>query len=189
MDRVTGTAAVVLAAGTGIRFHGVGSKLLAEVRGRPLAAWALAAADDAGLDEVIVVVGATDLSALLPSAATVVRNPDPAAGQATSLACGLDAAEAAGHQAVVVGLADQLGVTPEAWRAVAATDAAVATATFGGQRRPPVRLDRSIWPLVPRTGDEGARRLMRERPDLVVEVPCDGEPGDVDTVEDLEAWR
>lgn len=189
MVGTTSTAAVVLAAGTGTRFHGPVPKLLAEVRGRPLAAWALDAAHDAALDELIVVVGATDLGAVLPPGARVVRNPDPVAGQATSLACGLDAAAAAGHGAVVVGLADQPGVTATAWRLVAAADAVVATATFGGRRRPPVRLDRSIWPSIPRTGDEGARRLMRERPELVVEIPCDGEPGDVDTVEDLEAWN
>lgn len=183
------TAAVVLAAGAGTRFDGPVPKLLADVRGRPLAAWALDAAHEAGLDELIVVVGATDLSAVLPPGARLVHNPDPAAGQATSLACALDAAGAAGHGAVVVGLADQPGVSADGWRLVAAADAVVATATYGGRRRPPVRLDRSIWPLVPRTGDEGARSLMRERPDLVVEIPCDGEPGDVDTVEDLEAWN
>lgn len=179
---------MVLAAGLGTRYAGPGPKLLAPVRGRPLAAWALEAAGAAGLDEVIVVVGDADLSGLVPDGALVVVNPDPAAGQATSLGAAIAAATASGHHAVVVGLADQPGVPAEAWRRVAASDAPVATATFAGRRRPPVRLHASIWPLLPRTGDEGARRLMRERPDLVTEIPCDGRPGDVDTMEDLEAW-
>ncbi len=182
------TAAVVLAAGTGSRFAGGTPKLLAPFRGRPLAAWALESAAAAALDELIVVVGHTDLGPLLPEGAHVVANPRPEAGQATSLACAIDAVAGSGHGAVVVGLADQPGVPAEAWRLVAACVAPVATAVFGGRRCPPVRLDRSIWPLLPRSGDEGARRLMRERPDLVAEVPCPGDPGDVDTVEDLERW-
>ena len=182
------TAAVVLAAGLGARFAGVAPKLLAPVRGRPLAAWSLDAAAAAGLDELIVVVGQTDLRSVMPPEARVVVNPDAPSGQATSLAVALAAAASSGHDAVVVGLADQPGVPAEAWRRVAAADSPVATATFAGRRRPPVRLHTSIWPLLARTGDEGARRLMRERPDLVAEIPCDGRPGDVDTVEDLEAW-
>ena len=178
--------AVVLAAGLGTRFLGDTPKLLAPFRGRPLASWAVEAATILG--PPIVVVGEVDLGPALPPTSVVVPNPDPSAGQAASLQLGIEAAEEAGHDAVVVGLADQPLVPAEAWTAVAAAGGDLATATFGGQRRPPVRLGRSVWPLLPTTGDEGARALMRERPDLVTEIPCPGQPVDVDTQEDLARW-
>ena len=184
----------MLAAGGGSRFAdsgGTSHKLLADFRGRPVVVWAVEHAAAAGLDETIVVTGAVDLRDVLGDAVTIVNNERWAEGQATSLATAIAYAEAARHDAIVVGLGDQPLVTPQAWAAVAREPGAgdgIVVATYDGRRRNPVRLPRSLWPLLPTTGDEGARRLMRDRPELVREVACAGIPADVDTVEDLTTW-
>jgi molybdenum cofactor cytidylyltransferase len=184
------TAGIVLAAGRASRFGAAaGGKLTAAFRGRPLVAWALDAASDAGFDEVLVVAGAVELEGLLPPGARLVRNERWAEGQATSLTAGVAAAAEAGHQAVVVGLGDQPLIPAEAWRLVGdAVATPIAVATYDGRRRNPVRFAREVWPLLPTEGDEGARALLRERTELVVEVACPGEPADVDTEEDLARW-
>lgn len=182
------TAAVVLAAGAGTRFAGEDHKLLAGLRGRPVVVWAVEHALAAGLDETVVVAGAVDVA--LPAGVTVLVNERWRDGQATSLALALDHAAACAHEAVVVGLGDQPFVTPDAWRAVAGcTDRPICVATYDGRRANPVRLAAEVWPLVERTGDAGARTLIRGRPELVCEVACAGNPADIDTVEDLRRWN
>lgn len=188
-DTAEVTAAVVLAAGGGTRFDGDRHKLLTEVRGRPVVAWAVEAALASGIAPVLVVAGAVELEGVVPDEAEIIPNSRWAQGQATSLQVGIAAASALGCDAVVVGLGDQPFVGPDPWRAVAHSDSPIAVASYGGRRRNPVRLHRSVWPLLPASGDEGARVVMRMRPDLVGEVPCEGNPADIDTPEDLDLWN
>lgn len=178
-------AGLVLAAGEGSRFAGPVHKLRAEFRGRPLVRWAVDAALGASLEAVYVVLGAEDLSDLLPPGVTIVMNHDWDRGQAWSLRAGVRTAELDGHTAVVVGVADQPLVGAEAWRRVAAAPGSIVTAVYGARRRPPVKLDATVWPLLPLDGDEGARALMRRHPEMVRDVRCPGDPTDIDTLEDL----
>lgn len=181
-------AAVVLAAGGGSRFAGEGHKLLASWRGRPLVSWAVEAAAAADLGATWVVTGAVDLTGVLPAGVTVLSNPSWAEGQASSLQVAVAAARAAGLVAVVIGLGDQPMIPPSAWRAVADSGAELAVATYDGRRRNPVRLGRSVWGDLPAAGDEGARSLIRGGSRPVVEVACVGQPADIDTTEDFQAW-
>lgn len=181
-------AAVILAAGAGSRFDSDVHKLLTEIDGAPIVAHAIAAARAADVDEVIVVQGAVDLSALVPDDVTLLDNEQWSDGQATSLRAAVAYAQVRRHDVIVVGLGDSPGVTTEIWDRVAQVDADVASARYDGDLRPPVRLTASIWPSLPVSGDEGARAVMRQRPDLVRPVPVDGDPRDIDTLGDLRRW-
>ena len=190
------TVAVVLAAGAGSRFSGPTHKLLARL-GRDatgsdsldtVSGRAIEAARAAGIGPVVVVVGAIDLPADVTAGCVIVRNPNWAEGQATSVQSAVTAAREQGADAVVIGLADQPFVTPDAWRAVAAATSPIAVATYDGVRGNPVRLHESVWSLLPVSGDSGARDLIRLRPELVSEVACAGSSADIDTQEDLDSW-
>jgi molybdenum cofactor cytidylyltransferase len=182
---------VILAAGTSSRLGQ--PKQLLEVGGRPLLQHALDAAMEAGLEEVIVVLGhaADEVAAALrlPSGTRIVVNPDFEAGQASSLRAGLRELSAECSAAVIL-LADQPGVSYESVRAVA--DAfregagPVVQATYGNRPSHPVLFDRQLWPhLEALEGDVGARDLLAQHPEWVTVVEVGGlPPPDVDTWED-----
>jgi CTP:molybdopterin cytidylyltransferase MocA len=188
---------VLLAAGAGSRFEGSVHKLSAQLtdtgtgRVSSVLERALGAALLADVGPVIVVTGAVPdiVPDPLASEVTVRHNPRWADGQITSVHAGIDAARDMGATAVVIGLADQPFIDPSAWRAVADVPGPIVVATYDGRRANPVKLDAAVWDLLPTTGDEGARALMRLRPDLVREVACVGSPADIDTTGDLRRWQ
>ena len=191
----TRTLAVVLAAGGGSRFVGPTHKLAAEIDGVPIIDLAVRHALDSGIGPVVVITGASTpaLDSLADAAAdgrlTPIGNPRWAEGQSTSLQVAVAEARRRHAHAIVVGLADQPFVEPADWRAVAASPSPIAVATYDGAMRNPVRLHRSVWPLLPTDGARGARDLLRLRPELVERIPCQGSPADIDTLEDLRSWQ
>ena len=131
----------------------------------------------AGIDELIVVLGAYELDSDAPT----VRCPDWERGPGASLRCGLRTLGETAEAAIVV-LADGPELAPaaisrvvEAWRANAAP---LVAASYHGARGHPLLVARSEWAAIP---DEG----LRAREPIL--VPCDdlGSPGDVDVPSDL----
>jgi CTP:molybdopterin cytidylyltransferase MocA len=188
-----GVAGVLLAAGAGSRLGR--PKALLRLDGELLVERGVRLLVAGGCDPVLVVVGAAAAAvraeAALPPAAQVVQNPLWQTGMGSSLRTGL-AAVPAEAGAAVVALVDQPRVSPEAVRRLIAAwrgGAAVAVATYRGQQRNPVLLSRGVLAdaAAAAAGDRGARDWLREHPDLVVPVPCDGagDPFDIDTPGDL----
>ncbi|WP_435824848.1 nucleotidyltransferase family protein [Micromonospora zamorensis] len=183
------TAGLLLAAGAGRRYGR--PKALVELDGVPLVRRGITLLGDGGCTPVHVVLGAgADEVPDLPGAVPVRHDGWPE-GLGSSLRRGLASLPADVPAAVVV-LVDQPLLSPVAVRRVRAAyagGALVAVATYAGRPGHPVLLARATWPLLDRyaVGDRGARDLLRDRPDLVVEVPCDdvGAPLDVDTPADL----
>lgn len=188
---------VLLAAGAGSRFHGDVHKLSAEIvdretgRTHTVVERSIASALSADVGPVIVVTGAARhvVPDHLTGAVITAHNDRWQDGQITSLHRGIDTARSLGATTVVVGLADQPFIDPRAWQTVAECPGPIAVATYDGRRANPVKLADEVWDLLPTTGDEGARSLMRVRPDLVREVACVGSPADIDTTEDLRRWQ
>jgi molybdenum cofactor cytidylyltransferase/nicotine blue oxidoreductase len=183
-------AVAVLAAGRSTRFGGDTPKQLAPLGGRPLVAHALAAARASGVGPVMAVVSDDRVHAAIDPGVEVLRNDAPEAGIASSLQVVLHAVTARDTvEAVIVGLADQPLVGPDAYRRIAIAydeGARLAVATYGGARGNPVLLARPFWPeALGLAGDVGARVLLQRHD--ATDVPCDGtgDPTDVDTPQDL----
>jgi nicotine blue oxidoreductase len=173
---VSRVGAVVLAAGAATRFGAPKQEqLLPDVLRRVA---------ESPVDEVVVVEGAYRLrSTVSQSRARLVHCPDWERGPGASLRCGLAVLSDEVEAAVVV-LADGPRLAAESMARVIRSweqcGGDVVAASYRGVRGHPLLLARSRWAGVP---DEGLRVVT---PRL---VPCDdlGDPGDVDTPDDLAA--
>ncbi|MDA3014457.1 MAG: nucleotidyltransferase family protein [Actinomycetota bacterium] len=183
-------AAVLLAAGAGSRFEGPSHKLLADVHGQPVWKHALDAVLASEIELVVVVTGAGQLPDLEPidPRVTSVHNPAWTSGQASSLRVGIETAAKLGADSVVIGLADQPGVTPDAWDRIARSRSPLAVALYGEHRGHPVLITSEYWAELPHAGDLGARDILSKHVDSVEAIPCNGSPDDIDTEKDLQRW-
>jgi molybdenum cofactor cytidylyltransferase len=181
--------AIILAAGSATRMGR--NKLLLEVGERPLVRHVIEAASEGGCHVINAVYADEAVREAIANAATCVHNAEAANGQSSSLRVGLQSMPEEVSGALVM-LGDQplvgartVSLLLRAWRREGARPALAASYGDRGSWRPPVLLDRSLWPeLMSLDGDVGARLLFAERPELLDTVPAAGRPDDVDTPDD-----
>lgn len=159
---------VVLAAGAGTRY---GSPKVRAEGGAWLTA-AVHALASGGCDPVHVTLGAAVVD--VPAPAGVLRVPDWDVGMSASVRRALDAATADGADAVLLHLVDVPDVTADVVaRVIAAghSEGALARAAYGGVPGHPVLIGRAHWDGLrdTLTGDEGARRYLRDANVTLVE--------------------
>lgn len=195
-DAAAPVAGLVLAAGRSTRM-GEANKLLQQVRGKPMVRHAVEAQLASRAAPVIVVTGHQQeevAAALAGLDVRLVHNPAFASGLASSVKAGL-AALPEETPGVVVSLGDMPNVTPEVIDRLAQVfaeqgEARAVVPTLFGQRGNPVLLARALFPAVAAlSGDQGARRLLDDAGETVVEVAFN-DPAialDVDTPEALKA--
>jgi molybdenum cofactor cytidylyltransferase len=189
---------VVLAAGRSARFGPPNRhKLLATAGGVPLVRLSVNAAVDAGVGDVVVVTGARGdevqraLDGLL---VRVVHEPAFVDGMAVSLRRGVMALER-DVDALMIGLGDQPGMRPDAYRAVVSRWSVSGRpivvpryADASGPAHPTLFAAEVFSELLALHGDAGARGVVARDPSRVAEALLDWPPPmDVDTLEDLES--
>jgi molybdenum cofactor cytidylyltransferase len=187
-------AAIILAAGQSRRM-GTINKVLINVDGKPMARHAIDAARAAGADPVIVVTGhdADAVRRTLGGDVAYVHNPDYAQGLSTSLRAGISAVPNSCDGALVA-LSDMPRIRPDHIRQIMrAHDPdeghVICVPTWNGKRGNPVLWDRRFFDdFMALGGDVGAKHLIVENADLVIEVPIDDDAVlmDVDSPAALE---
>ena len=187
-------AAVILAAGGSSRMGE--PKQLLTIAGKPMVRRVAETVCAAGLEQVVVVVGAHAErveEALKGLPVRVITNRRWAEGMSTSLAIGLGALHPDVQAAFVV-LADQPELTVELLRSLTAryqtTGAPIVAPFYRGQRGNPVLFDRGLFAeLRAVEGDQGGRALLDRYRDSLERVAVD-DPAvlmDVDTRQDYQA--
>lgn len=187
-------AAVVLAAGSSTRMGR--NKLLLELGGETLVRRAVRSAAEAGLDEVVVVLGHEEprvRAELAGLACTPVVNPDHAEGAGTSVHAGVR--RLADADAMVFVLADMPFVTAEMIATLVEryreARPLLVVSRYGAVQAPPTLYDRALFDELLRIpGERGAKEVARrhEREAVAVMWP-ESARRDIDVPADYERAR
>jgi molybdenum cofactor cytidylyltransferase len=191
-------AAIVMAAGRSSRMGGA-NKLLTEVGGLPMIARAVEAALASRARPVTVVAGhdGTRLRAAIGERpVAVVDNPAFASGMASSLKAGILSLPVDIDGAIIC-LADMPLVSSQALDRLIAVfnpleGRAICVPTWDGKRGNPILWAKRFFPeMASLAGDVGARHLIGQYAELVIEVPMpdDSVLVDIDTPEALALYR
>jgi molybdenum cofactor cytidylyltransferase len=190
-------AILILAAGQSRRM-GKTNKLLVPVDGKPLLRHTVEAALASNASDTLIVTGHERhaVEALLDGTAVrTTHNPDYAAGLSTSLKAGI-AALPPGTDAAIVCLGDMPEIDSQLLdRLIDAFDPgqgrSIIVPTHNGKRGNPVLWSSAFFPaMAGLEGDVGARHLIGQHQEAVVEVPMATEASllDIDTPEALDAY-
>jgi molybdenum cofactor cytidylyltransferase len=184
-------AAIVLAAGVSSRMGRAKQTLL--LSGKPMLEMVLDAYRRAGVDMIVVVLGAhaAQIRKMVNlNKETVVLNRLFRNGMSGSLRLGLRAAEK-DADAVIVALGDQPFLSPATIRSMieahSGSKAPVVVPVYHGVRGNPVLFDRSVFPELMRIrGDKGAKSVVERHRGSLREVPVEdrGVLVDIDTPSD-----
>ena len=183
--------AVVLAAGASRRFGAI--KQLARIGHEPMLLHAVRCAAGAA-DRTWVILGAhaDKLAALLEGApVTVCVNTNWPEGLSSSIRTGIERLPDSCDGALLA-LADQALVTAEEYARLAhvwrGAPQSIAAACYGARPGAPAIFPRRLFgDLLRLAGDAGARALLRDHADEVLEVPMPSAGVDIDTPADLIA--
>jgi molybdenum cofactor cytidylyltransferase len=170
--------ALILAAGRGARMGG--PKALLTLDGETFLSRVARLLRRPGVERVTAVVGheaeRVQREAALPADVVTVVNARYAEGMLTSILAGLDEAEAAGADAVLVQPVDHPLIEPVTVDAVIdalGRGVTIAVPSHGGRRGHPAGFARGAWNALRGVSpDEGARGVLARHPEWIEHIPA-----------------
>lgn len=197
MSSANDIGAIILAAGSSSRLGE--PKQLLKYEGKSLLQKTIDAANDAGTNPVVVVLGANAdqiSKEVNKSKVHVVTNSEWEEGMASSIGIGLNEVlfNSPSTQAVILMVCDQPYISSELINdliiSYKQTRKPIVTCSYGEAIGPPALFHRSLFDeLMQLKGDVGAKKIIRKHNEAVATILFSKGNIDIDTAEDYDALR